>query len=142
MKKGSERMLKNLDENDILAKMFLLFMALYINVTGLYIVLTDDVKRESTTYKAMSTLVSLNTWGIVFLVVGFLYFFMAFHEGKVKYLLMIVTGSVGAVIFGLYAMASIEVTSVIVVGARYAIVASFNLIIAVLGGYQLWMLKK
>jgi hypothetical protein len=135
-------MLKNLDENDILAKMFLLFMALYITVTGLYIVLTDDVKRESTTYTAMSTVASLNTWGIIFLIVGFLYFFMAFHEGKVKYLLMIVAGSTGAVIFGLYAMASIEMTAVIVVGARYAIISSFSLIIAVLGGISLWTLKK
>lgn len=135
-------MLKNLDENDILAKMFLLFMALFHTVTGLYIVLTDDVKRESTTYTAMSTLVSLNAWGIAFLVVGFLYFFMAFHEGKVKYLLMIVTSSIGAVIFGLYSMASIEVSGNIMVGARYAIVASFNLMISVLGGFQLWTLKK
>lgn len=135
-------MLKNLDENDIQAKMLLLFFALYISVTGLYIVLKDDVKYESTTYTAMSTLGSLNTWGIVFIIVGISYFFMAFHEGKVKYLLMIVTGFMGAVIFGLYAMASVEVTSVIVVGARYAIVASFNLMIAVLGGFQLWTLKK
>jgi hypothetical protein len=142
MKKGSERMLKNLDENDVLAKMFLLFMALYINVTGLYIVLTDDIKRESTTYTAMSTLASLNTWGIVFLIVGFLYFFMAFHEGRVKHLLMIVTGTIGAIIFGLYAMASIEVSGNLMVGARYAIVASFNLFIAVLGGNQLWTLKR
>ena len=135
-------MLKNLDENDILAKMFLLFMAMFHTATGLYIVLTEDIKRESTTYTAMSTLVSLNAWGIVFLIVGVLYFFMAFHEGLIKYLLMVITGLIGAVIFGLYAMASIEVTTVIVVGGRYAIVASFNLIIAVLGGFQLWMLKK
>jgi hypothetical protein len=135
-------MLKNLDENDVLAKMFLLFMALFHTVTGLYIVLTDNIKRESTTYTAMSTLVSLNAWGIVFLIVGVLYFFAAFHEGKLKYLLMIVTGFMGAVIFALYAMASIEVSGNLMVGARYAIIASFDLIIAIVGGYGLWNLKR
>jgi hypothetical protein len=86
----------------------------------------------------MSSLISLNYWVIIFVVVGGLYFFAAFHEGKIKHLLMVIAGILGAVIFGLYAMASAEVSPNIMVAARYAIVAIFNAIIAVIGGYSLW----
>lgn len=142
MQERSEMMLKNLDENDILAKMFLLFMSLYINVTGLYIVLTDNIKRESETYTTMSQLLSLNTWGIVFLIIGFLYIFSAFHEGAIKFRLMVVAGTLGAIMFSLYAMASYEVSVNIVVAARYTVVASFNAIIATIGGVALWNLRR
>jgi len=135
-------MLKNLDENDVLAKMFLLFMALFHTVTGLYIVLTDNVKYESPTYLTMSSLISLNYWGIIFVIVGGFYFFAAFHEGKIKHQLMVVAGILGGIIFGLYAMASVEVTTNVMVAARYAIVGIFNAIISVIGGYSLWRLRK
>lgn len=135
-------MLKNYDEDYLMAKMLLLFNACFISVTGLYIIFTEDIQRDSTTYTAMSTLTPLKIWGIIFLIVGILYFFAAFHEGKSKYVLYIIAGTVGAVIFSLYAMASIEMTDNVMIGARYGIVGIFSLFIAVIGGYKLWNLMK
>jgi uncharacterized membrane protein HdeD (DUF308 family) len=90
----------------------------------------------------MSSLISLNYWGIIFVIVGALYFFAAFHETKCKYRLMLFAGTLGAIIFGLYAMASVEVSGNLMIAARYAIVASFNAIIAAIGGVALWKHKK
>jgi len=135
-------MFRNFDEDYLMSKMWLLFNAGFMSVTGLYIIFTDDVKRESTTYIAMNSLIPINMWGIVFLFVGVLYFFAAFHEGKSKHWLYVIAGTLGAIIFSLYAMASIEVTENIMVGGRYGIVAIFSLFIAFVGGYKLWDLTK
>ena len=43
-------MLRKYDDNDLLAKMFLLFNALLHGITGGYLVVVDDVELQADTY--------------------------------------------------------------------------------------------
>lgn len=131
-------MLRKYDDNDLLAKMLLLFNALLHGVTGGFLLLVSDVKYQSDTYYAMSLLFSLDAWGCVFIVVGVLFIAATFHEGHYKHWLSILAGALGGVIFGLYAMASAELAVNVMVPARYAIIASFNVLIALVGGHEIW----
>lgn len=135
-------MFQKYDDNDLLAKMFLLFNALLHGVTGAYLLLTEDVEYQSDMYYAMSSLVSLNAWGFVFIVVGVLFIAATFQEGSAKYRLTLLAGTLGGIIFGLYTMAAAELAVNIMVSTRYAIIASFNVFIAVLGGYAIWKRKR
>lgn len=131
-------MFKKYDNNDFLAKMFLLFNALFIGVTGFYLILADNVEVQSSTYRLMSGLLSLDAWGVVMLTSGALYTMAAFQEGRLKYKSMLIAGLVGGVMFALYTMASMEASINIMVPMRYAVIATFNLIIAGVGGIALW----
>lgn len=131
-------MFKKYDNNDFLAKMFLLFNALFIGVTGFYLILADNVEVQSSTYRLMSGLLSLDAWGVVMLTSGALYTMSAFQEGRLKYKSMLIAGLVGGIMFALYTMASMESSINIMVPIRYAVIATFNLIIAGVGGIALW----
>ena len=131
-------MLRKYDENDLMAKLFLLFNALLHGVTGGYLLVNSGVEYQSDTYYAMSRFMSLDAWGFVFLGAAALFIAAAFHEGHFRLWLSVFAGTIGAAIFGLYAMAAAELAVNFLVPARYAITASFNAIIAVIGGHELW----
>lgn len=135
-------MLRKYDDNDLLAKMFLLFYALLHGVTGGYLLVVDGVKFQSATYYGMASLFSLDVWGCVFIAVGVLFIAATFHEGHYKHWLSLLAGTLGGVIFGLYAMASAELAVNVMVPARYAIIASFNVLIALVGGHEIWKRKR
>ncbi len=135
-------MLQKYDDNDLLAKMFLLFNALLHGITGGYLVVVDDVELQADTYIGMASLFSLDVWGCVFIVVGVLFIAATFHEGHYKHWLSIIAGVLGGVIFGLYAMASAQLAVNIMLPARYAIIASFNVLIAVVGGFEIWKRRR
>jgi hypothetical protein len=135
-------MLRKYDDNDLLAKMFLLFFALLHGITGVYLVVVDGVELQAATYYGMASLFSLDVWGCVFIAVGVLFVATSFQEGHVKHWLAIFAGTLGTVIFGLYAMASAELAVNSLISSRYALIASFNAIIAVIGGRAIWIRKR
>lgn len=131
-------MLRKYDDNDLLAKLFLLFNALLHGATGGYLLLAKNVAFQSDTYFAMAMLFSLDAWGCVFVVVGVLFIAATFHEGHYKQWLSVIAGTLGGIMFGLYAMAAAELAVNMMVPMRYAIIASFNALIALVGGHELW----
>lgn len=135
-------MFRKYDDNDLLAKMFLLFNALLHGVTGAYLLLVEGVEFQSETYYAMASLASLDAWGCVFIAVGVLFIATTFQEGNVKHWLSLFAGILGGIIFGLYAMAAAELAVNSMVPARYALIASFNVIIAVIGGRAIWIRRS
>lgn len=135
-------MLRKYDDNDLLAKMFLLFNALLHGITGGYLLVANGIELQADTYLGMASLFSLDVWGCVFIAVGVLFIAATFHEGHYKHWLSIIAGVLGGVIFGLYAMASAQLAVNIMLPARYAIIASFNVLIAVVGGFEIWKRKR
>lgn len=131
----------NYGANDFLVRMFFLFHALLHGTTGLYLLLMEDVKYESPTYRMMSSLIPLELWGSFFLIASILYVVASFQEGRSKYWYMLIAGLIGTITFGLYAMASAELTSNIMISTRYSIIASFNAVIALVGVLSLWTRK-
>lgn len=135
-------MLRKYDDNDLLANMFLLFNALLHGITGVYLVVVNDVELQAATYYGMASLFSLDVWGCVFIAVGVLFIASTFQEGTVKHWLSLFAGVIGGVIFGLYAMASAELAVNSLISSRYAVIASFNVLIALVGGHELWKRKR
>lgn len=127
-----------IDHNDFLAKMFLLFNALFLIVTGVFLITATDVEIQSPTYELMARLMNLDGWGIVFGVSGFLFLAASFQEGRIKFLSMLIGGVLGGAVFMLYTAASVEGAVNMMVPVRYGVIAGFELIIAGVGGFCLW----
>lgn len=131
-----------IDHNDFLAKMFLLFNALFLGITGVYLVTANNLTAQSPTYDLMSSLLNLDGWGIVFLVSAFMFLAASFQEGRIKFLSMLIGGVLGGIVFSLYTAASVEGSMNMMLPVRYGVLAGFNFIIAGVGGFCLWRDKR
>lgn len=134
-------LLKWQTEEKFLANMMLLGNGLWMVLTGYYLI-ADGASSISPTYELMTGLMPLHAWGIVVAVAGFFLCAAAFQVGKFRFISMITGGLTGALMVGLYAMASAEGAINYLVPLRYALTACFNLLIAVLGGIEIWRIKR
>lgn len=131
--------MRNHTENDFLAKAFLIFNAMYLGITGGYIISLDVITHTTPTYDLMAGLLSLDTYGVIMLVVSALYLYGTIQEGLPRGYALLIGGVLGALLFGLYAMAAFEGSANALLPLRYAVFASFNLIIAGVGGFAIWI---
>lgn len=135
------KLLKWQTEEKFLANMMLLSNGSWLVLTG-YFFVADGYKSLAPTYALMTNLMPLEAWGVVMGVAGILLSAAAFQIGTTRYLSMIAGGVIGAMMIALYAMASAEGALSYISALRYAVAACFNLLIAVLGGIEVWRIKQ
>lgn len=128
-------------EEKFLANMMLLSNGLFLVISGYYFI-ADGYKSAAPTYELMIGLMPLEAWGVVMAIAGMFLCAAAFQLGTMRYSSMIAGGVLGAIMVTLYAMASAEGATTYLVPVRYAVMACFNLLIAVLGGIEVWRIKK
>ena len=132
---------RNYDSNDLLAKAFLIFNAMYVGITGGYLMMLEGVTYSTPTYDLMAGLFSLQTYGLVLVIAGVLYLYAAVQEGRRKHVALIVGGVLSGIPFALYATASFEGSANSLLPLRYAINSGFSFIIAGVGGMAIWKRK-
>lgn len=134
--------MRNQTENDFLAKVMLIFNAMYLGITGGYILTLDNIAYSTPTYDLMAGLLSLDTYGVVLLVASALFIYGAIQEDTTRGYALLIGGILGATLLGLYAMASFEGMSSVLLPLRYAVIAGFNLILAGVGGVAVWIRRN
>lgn len=132
-------MLRNYNEHDYIARVALICNALYLVITGGYFLTLDNITYTSPTYDLMSGVLSMGAFGILFLVAGFLIGHAALQEGTRRSWSLLIGGILGALMLGLYTMATFEGSANDMLPLRYAVVTGFNVIIAGVGGIGLWI---
>lgn len=121
--------------------MFLICEGLYVGVTGMLLFEVDMTQNIGGLYAALASLISLDAWGIVFIVSGLLLIVSAFQKGKLKHLSMLIGGFLGGILLILYGVAGLDYSVHLAIGMRYAVVGIFMLIIAGIGGRELWVTR-
>jgi hypothetical protein len=112
---------------------------MYLGITGGYILTLDGITYSTPTYDLMAGLLSLDTYGVIMLVVSALYLYGTVQEGLARGYALLIGGTIGALLIGLYAMAAFEGSDNALLPLRYAVFAGFNLIIAGVGGFAIWI---
>lgn len=128
-------------EEKFLANMMLLSTAAFLIVSG-YFFVVDGYRTPAPTYDIMTSIMPLEAWGVVMAVAGVFHAAAAFQVGRIRYWSMIVGGTIGAFVIMLYALASLEGAVSYLLAVRYALVSCFNLLIAALGGIEIWRIRK
>lgn len=130
---------KNYDEDDIMSKILFLYFSFMHGAIGVFLVFNDLSQYKSKVFDSMSHYVPMSFWGIMFLISAVSFIIVTIQEGRPKYIFMIVAGLFGSIIFGLLAMASLELSPQQTNTVNYAIVSSIDLIIFIVGGVALWI---
>lgn len=131
--------MRNQTENDLLAKAFLIFNAMYLAITGGYILTLDGITYSKPTYDLMAGLLSLDTYGVLLLVASALLIYGTIQDGIARGYSLLIGGLIGGVLMVLYAMASFEGMPSVLLPLRYALIAGFNLLVAGVGGVAVWI---
>lgn len=134
---------KNYNEDDLLSKVLLLYFAFQHGSIGLFLVLESVVtlREKSKTLDAMAWILPMDIWGIILLVSAGAFLFSVLQAGKAEYWLMIIAGISGGVTFGFLSMASMELSVNQTNTVNYMIIASIDMIVAIVGGVALWRRK-
>lgn len=135
-------MLRNYNEQDFIARVSLICNALYLVITGGYLLTLDGTTYSTPTYELMSGVLSLGAFGVMFIVAGLLIAHAAIQEGTRRSRSLLIGGLLGGLLLGLYTMASAEGSLNDMLPLRYAVVTGFNVIIAIVGGIGLWINKR
>lgn len=128
-------------EEKFLANMMLLSNGMFLIISGWYFI-ADGYKSIAPTYLLMTGLMPLEAWGAIMTISGLLLAAAGIQTGKTRFICMIVGGLLGALMMALYAMASAEGATTYLVPLRYALMACFNLLIAALGGVEIWRKRR
>lgn len=135
------RYFDNYDQDNVVSKLLYIYFAFAHGSIGLFLVVSDLERFNSKVLKAMGYVVPMSVWGLLFLVTAITFILIALQEGKAKHISMIVAGLMGAMVFGLMAMASLELSVNQTNTMNYIFISSVDLIIATLGGVTLWKSK-
>ena len=135
-------MLQNYNEHDFIARVSLICNALYLAITGGFLLTLDSIAYTAPTYELMSGIVSIGALGVLFLVAGFLIGHAALQDGNRRLWSLLVGGLLGGLLLGLYTMASFEGSLNDMLPLRYAVTTGFNVIIAGVGGIGLWINRR
>lgn len=133
------RFLKNYNEDDVLSKTLLLYFAFQHGAIGVFLVFSDINALNSNAFKGMSKILPMDVWGIILLTSAVAFVITVLQEHKIEYWFMLLAGATGMVTFGLLSMASIELSVNQTNTINYIIIASIDLIVAILGGVGLWL---
>lgn len=132
------RLLRNYDENDVLAKVLFLYFAFQHFAIGMFFISIDNPEEYSIYFKGMIDIMPMDMWGLVLVLSTVAFVLATLQEGKMEYIFMLIAGSTGMVTFALLAMASIELSQNETNTVNYILIASIDLIVAILGGVALW----
>ena len=133
------RFVRNYDENDVLAKVLFLYFAFQHGVIGVSFIRYNDNDMYSTYFKGLIDIMPLTMWGLVLMLSTVSFIIAAVQENKMEYIFMFIAGLSGVITFALLAMASIELSMEQTDTVNYVIIASIDLIVAILGGVALWL---
>ncbi|HHH5825563.1 TPA: hypothetical protein ACP2RJ_002103 [Listeria monocytogenes] len=146
MKKRWEKLINQLFETsykEIFAVFFLLSVSFYNILTGYFLMVSGDkIVEKSMTYQLMDDLMTIDTWGFLFILSAALILIAAFQESNAKFINMAFGGLIGAIVLFLYSAASAEDAVTNLLPSRYALSACFNLFVAAMGGLELWKTKR
>lgn len=131
--------LRKINIEDNLAQMFLICSGLYVGTTGILLFEVEFNQGTKGVYSMLAKLLSLDAWGVVLIVSGLLLIASAFQKEELKFLSMLIGGMSGGTLLMLYGIASFDYNPYLSIGARYIVVGAFMLIIASLGGRELWI---
>ena len=137
MLKGS----KHYDENIFLASMYVVIIALFNFMSGIFFI-TADPRIGSPTYGRMQELMPLSIYGLVMFASATLLICSVFSIGKVKSAFMLIGGCLGAISIGLYAAASTIGAVNLMIPSRYSLISVSCIIIAIAGGISLWRNRR
>lgn len=133
------RILRNYNEDDILSKTLLLYFAFQHGAVGIFFMFAKIDSKMSNALKGMDELLPMDAWGIILLVSSVAFVVTVLQEHKLEYWFMLLAGTTGMVTFALLSMASIELSVNQTNTINYIIIASIDLIVAILGGVGLWL---
>lgn len=133
------RFLKIYNEDDVLAKTLLLYFAFQHGAIGTFLLFSDLNTINSRAFNGMAKILPMDAWGIILIVSGVAFVITVLQEHKLQYWFMLLAGITGTSTFGLLAMASIELSVNQTNTINYIIIASIDIIIAILGGVGLWL---
>lgn len=133
------RFLHNYNEDDVLSKVLLLYFAFQHGAVGIFFVFGDVTTLGSNAFKGMANLLPMDAWGILLLVSAIAFIITVLQERKLEYWFMLLAGITGMVTFSLLAMANMELSVNQTNTINYIIIASIDMIVAILGGIALWL---
>lgn len=126
-------------ENGLLAKAFLVFLALFALKTGGFILTINLRDIQADIYDKLALVVSLDIYGIIFVAIGFAYLHASILPlGNRRSYVLVFAGLAGGLLYALYAMAALEVAVSFYSPLRYSITAGIHFIASVIGGWSLW----
>lgn len=132
------RYFDNYSEDNVISKLLYIYFAFAHGSVGVFLVLEDLERFNSKVLRAMGSVIPMGIWGLILLIAALGFILMAIQEGKSKNISMVVAGIVGAFVFGLMAMASLELSVNQTNTTNYIFISSVDLLIATLGGITLW----
>lgn len=132
---------KNYDEDDILSKLLLLYFAFQHGAVGLVFIFQSSYIVKMEAFRGMSKLLPMDAWGIILVISAVCFVLSIIQEHFVKYYFMIIAGSTGMVAFSLLSMANLELAVNQTNSLNYIIIASIDVLIAILGGVAIWLRK-
>lgn len=133
------RFIRNYNEDDVLSKTLLLYFAFQHGAIGVFFVFTKMTYLQSSALKGMANIMPMDAWGILLLISAVAFVVTVLQEHKLEYWFMLLAGITGMVTFALLSMASIELSVNQTNTINYIIIASIDLIVAILGGVGLWL---
>lgn len=133
------KFLVNYSEDDVLAKVLLVYFAFQHSAIGLFLLFGDMSQIKSKTLNEMATILPMDAWGLILIFAACNFILAAVQVSKLSFLAMIVAGITGAVVFSLLSMASLELSTNQTNTINYMIVASIDILIAIVGGVALWL---
>ncbi|MBC2038355.1 hypothetical protein [Listeria marthii] len=128
---------------EVFALFFLLSVSFYNILTGFFLMTSGDkIVEKSRTYQLMDNLMTIDTWGLLFILSAVLILIASFQESNARFINLILGGGIGAIVLFLYSAASSESAATNLLPSRYALSACFNLFVATMGGLELWKTKR
>lgn len=109
---------------------------------GLFLVFGIGGVNDAPSYEGLSRILPMDAWGILLLISATAFLATVIQEDKLEYWSMILAGTIGVVTFGLLAMASLELAVNQANTINHIVVASIDMIVAILGGVALWLRRN
>ena len=132
---------KNYNEDDVMSKILLLYFAFQHGAVGVFFIFGDKQILQMKAFKGMSRLLPMDAWGILLLVSALCFTLSILQENSLQHYFMVAAGTSGMITFSLLAMASIELSTNQTTSLNYIIIASIDILIAILGGVAIWLRK-
>lgn len=130
-------------ENGLLAKAFLVFMALFALKTGGFILTIGIRDMQADIYDTLAGVISLDIYGLIFVAIGLAYLHAAtLPLGDRRSYALVFAGLAGGLLYALFAMAALDVALSFYSPLRYALTAGIHFIASVIGGWSLWTQRR
>lgn len=130
---------KSYGVDDLVSKTFFLYFAFIHGALGFFLVTNDLSIYNSKVLSQMGHILPMPLWGFILLLSSSCFILSALQEGTPKFISMLISGLLGNVVFGLLAMASLELSQNQTNTVNYLVISSLDLLVAIMGGVILWI---